>query len=264
MAHQKCGAELGRQLYTDAAALMSARHQGKPRFPLSAEQKQWLRPFYGNLVDKVAVTYNARLMDYLGSFVGKALPGESAAQTYGYDIYVAHSYAPGDFDQVMLLGHELQHANQFEQYGRSLSDFGYHYFRSWARNGFKYSRNGMEEEASSRETQVSDQLGGLRFSNTTNEPIHIAMGYYDRGVDQWRSQGWYKVDAGQEKRIFSGPAGLVSGKNLFYFVQADSGMIWAGDTDFLVHPTNAFGPLLRDLSVPKENQQGSMAEIRQS
>ena len=41
-------------------------------------------------------------------------------------------------DELELLAHELVHTRQFEKYGRSYSNFGYHYFKEYKKANLKY------------------------------------------------------------------------------------------------------------------------------
>jgi uncharacterized membrane protein len=227
---------------------MQASHQGKQRFWLSADQKKWLRPFYGDLVDKVAVTYNARLMDYLGSVGGRSLKGESAAQTYGYDIYVDDAYDPRSIEQVILLGHELHHAKQYVQYGSSLSNFGYHYFKSWARNGYDYARNGLEEAAAQEELTIRDKLLGLHVRNQTTIDVWVATASFDDTTRSWTSSGWWKLGPGEIKQV-AWPPSAMDASSYYFYANSTTDAVWEGDTvSFWVHPGDKFGDVPQDLS----------------
>ncbi|HMN29199.1 MAG TPA: DUF4157 domain-containing protein, partial [Caldilineaceae bacterium] len=175
--------ELGRVLYQAAADVMQEKHAGSQSYWLSSYQKEALRPYFGALVDRVSIIYNGRMMDYLGSIGGKTLPGESNAQTYGLRIYINGSYDERNCAQLTLLAHELAHSRQYEQSGSSLSNFGYHYFKSWARNGFRYGKINFEVEAEDVEAayycpadeidypEASVGVGGSAGGHNTITPV---------------------------------------------------------------------------------------------
>lgn len=114
--------------YQSASDIMRAKNGG--RQGLYQSQKIYLRPHFGDLVDRVQVVYNAQMMDTWSAFGQEIRLGgvESAAQTYCDRIYVRDSYNPNDFNQVILLAHELTHSKQCEKLG-GMTQFGYHYFR---------------------------------------------------------------------------------------------------------------------------------------
>ncbi len=132
---------------------------------LDETQKRYLRPHFGNLVDRVVVVYNANLMDEWSALGYRIDLGESAAQTYCERIYVDDPYNSGDFAQIELLAHELTHSKQCEQLGGA-GKFGYHYFREYKRAGQNYENNKLEREAFDFEEQfagwLSNQLANTR------------------------------------------------------------------------------------------------------
>ena len=134
----------GASAYPAAAEIMRQRNgigQG-----LDEAQKQLLRLHFGDLVDRVSVAYNARMMSNWCA-AGKCvnLGGvDAAAQTYCNNIYIAESYqAP---DQISLLAHELVHSRQCQQLGGARK-FGYHYFKEYKKAGQNYKNNKLEREA---------------------------------------------------------------------------------------------------------------------
>lgn len=122
--------------------------------PLRPAQKHYLRPHFGDLVDKVSVRYDANLNDKI--FV------DSAAQTYGYDIFVASSYQGLSAQQIVLLAHELQHSRQYEQAGGDLYGFCHNYMRGFLEGlpipGNKYKNNPLEQEAFQTDEDFAREL----------------------------------------------------------------------------------------------------------
>jgi hypothetical protein len=146
--------QAGEIAYPAAAKTMTARNgssQGLDEF-----QKRNLRPHFGNLVDRVVIIYSARMMDQWSAF-GRSinLSGvDTAAQTYCNRIYVRDSYKLNDFQQLVLLSHEMMHSKQCEQVGGE-GKFGFQYFKEYKRAGLNYENNKLEIEASSFENQFA-------------------------------------------------------------------------------------------------------------
>lgn len=137
-------ARMGSLSYGAIAYIMERNHD-RPQ-ALDESQKRYLRPYFGDLVDRVEIVYDAQLMD---NWVGANLRidlGNSNAQVYGNRIYVNASYQPDDFDQIALLAHELIHVRQSEALG-GLYRFGYEYFREYKRADLVYEENIFEREA---------------------------------------------------------------------------------------------------------------------
>lgn len=130
----------------------NAKHQG-----LDAVQKQYLRPHFGDLVDRVEVVYSAVLMEDWVAASFKINLGESNAQVYGDRIYIKDIYRPGDLNQIVLLAHELYHCKQYEELG-SLSKFGYHYFFQYKKADENYKQNIFEQEAFTFEDYFTNWL----------------------------------------------------------------------------------------------------------
>lgn len=153
VAEQSWG-EAGASAYQAAAAVMRGRNGGSQG--LDESQKRYLRPHFGDLVDRVAIIYGARMLDQWSAF-GKEinLSGvDTAAQTYCNRIYVRDSYKPNDFQQLVTLSHEMTHSKQCEQLGGE-GKFGFHYFREFKRAGQNYENNKLEREAYSFEEQFA-------------------------------------------------------------------------------------------------------------
>jgi hypothetical protein len=166
--------EAGGSAFPSAAAIMRGRHgssQGLDEF-----QRRSLRPHFGDLVDRVVVIYSAHMLDQWNAF-GKEinLSGvDTAAQTYCNRIYIRDSYKQNDFQQLVLLSHEMTHSKQCEQLGGE-GKFGFHYFREYKRAGLSYENNKLEQEASGFENQFavstpsnpSNMLGNYRLADGT-------------------------------------------------------------------------------------------------
>jgi hypothetical protein len=152
--------EAGGSAYPAAASIMRGRNGGSQG--LDDFQKKNLSPHFGNLVDRVVVIYNARMMDQWSAF-GKSidLSGiDTAAQTYCNRIYVRDAYKPNDVDQLITLSHEMTHSKQCVDLGGQ-GKFGFHYFREFKRAGLNYENNNLEREASSFEANFKSGLQNL-------------------------------------------------------------------------------------------------------
>jgi hypothetical protein len=79
---------------------------------------------------------------------------DSAAQTYCNRIYVKDSYQSGNRDQLLLLAHELRHAQQCTELGGE-GKFGFHYFREYKRAGHNYENNSLEKSAEERASTIA-------------------------------------------------------------------------------------------------------------
>ncbi|MBD1936707.1 DUF4157 domain-containing protein [Microcoleus sp. FACHB-68] len=141
--------------YQAAAQWMTANN-GKGQ-PLDEIQKEYLRPHFGDLVDRVDVIYNATLLDEWAAASLRLNFGKSNAQVYGDKIYVKSAYKRGNVKQLILLAHELVHVKQYENLG-SLNEFGYEYFKEYERAGQSYRHNIMEREAFEFEAEFAKWL----------------------------------------------------------------------------------------------------------
>jgi Domain of unknown function (DUF4157) len=149
--------ETGSALLPIAAQIMSVRNP--PGVELDSTQKKYLRPLFGNLVDRVKITYNAQLLDRW-SHDGKEthIGGvDSIAQTYCDRIYLRDSPKPNDTDRLVLLAHELTHAQQCQAFG-GLSQFGFQYFQGYQQAGQSYEHNPLEKSARANEGKFARQL----------------------------------------------------------------------------------------------------------
>lgn len=155
------GLSLGGSACVANAELTYARNAQQPALPLDATAQAYLRPWFGNLVDKVRVVWNARLNDSLE--IGRqVLARGSRAQTYGYQVFVSPSQGardPGSTGQLLLLAHELVHVAQYVRYRESLERFCHEYVQGWARHGGVYNQNPLEQEAFEAAFEVAQWLG---------------------------------------------------------------------------------------------------------
>jgi hypothetical protein len=171
---------VGYQAASDTMRLKNVKNGSQD---LDATQKRYLRPHFGNLVDRVQVIYKAQLMD-TWSALGKEVhlgEVESDAQTYCDRIYVRESYKPNDSSQTVLLAHELIHSKQCENLG-GMTQFGYHYFKEYKRGGQNYANNAMEKEAKAFEGQFEGWL-----SQEIVNPSAANQDLQQQGADLYRT-----------------------------------------------------------------------------
>ncbi len=154
---ERAWGETGATILPLAAQIMALRNpQGQS---LDPTQKSYLRPLFGNLVDRVTVVYQAKLLDrwsqngqetHLGSV-------NSSAQTYCDRIYIRGSYQSGKTDGLILLAHEMTHSQQCQQAG-GISKFGKRYFQGYFQAGQNYEHNPLEKSARAIEQKFTRQL----------------------------------------------------------------------------------------------------------
>lgn len=152
---------LGSSACVANAEITYARNAQRPSQPLDATTQYYLRPWFGDLVDKVHVVWQARLNDNLEIFRG-VLTGGSRAQTYGYQVYIAPSeraWDPGNSRQLLLLAHELVHTEQYVRAGESLPRFCQEYMQGWAQRSGVYAQNPLEQEAFEKSFAFAQWLG---------------------------------------------------------------------------------------------------------
>ncbi|MBD2078673.1 hypothetical protein [Leptolyngbya sp. FACHB-17] len=200
--------EAGAAAYQSAAQWMRANNGSSQGF--DETQNRYLRPHFGDLLDRVAVVYNANLMDEwsAGGYRIRVGGVESAAQTYCERIYVNAPYKPGDSSQLKLLAHELVHSKQCEQLGGT-GKFGFHYFREYKRAGQNYENNKLEREAYDFGKQFATWLSNQLASN----PAPIIDWSFDarfRAVNDWASKHSY-VSAFPNFHQANSGSGLVYG-----------------------------------------------------
>ena len=166
--------DAGAGAYQAAAEWMQANNGSSQS--LDEMQKRYLRPHFGDLVDRVVVIYNANLMDEWSAFGYRVDLGESAAQTYCNRIYLDDPYQARDLNQIILLAHEMVHSRQCESYGGA-GGFGWHYFKEYYEGGNSYRNNRLEREAFEFEARFASEglnppspttaAGNYRLSNGT-------------------------------------------------------------------------------------------------
>jgi hypothetical protein len=149
--------ETGATVLPLAAQIMEIRNpQG---IPLNEAQKGYLRPLFGNLVDRVRIVYNAQLLDRWSQGGKETHIGgvDSSAQTYCDRVYIRAGYRPNDTDRLVLLAHELTHAQQCDRAG-GIVRFGESYFKGYYRGGQTYQDNPLEKSARAMEEKFTRQL----------------------------------------------------------------------------------------------------------
>jgi Domain of unknown function (DUF4157) len=149
--------ETGATVLPLAAQIMQLRNPAG--VPLDLAQKSYLRPLFGNLVDRVTVVYQAKLLDRWSQGGKETHIGgvDSSAQTYCDRIYVRAAYQPRDTDRLVLLAHELTHARQCAQAG-GIGQFGERYFKGYYHGGQTYQNNPLEKSARAMEEKFTHQL----------------------------------------------------------------------------------------------------------
>jgi hypothetical protein len=149
--------ETGATALPVAAQIMAIRNpQG---VPLDKAQKRYLRPLFGNLVDRVTIVYQAKLLDRWSQGGKETHIGtvNSAAQTYGDRIYLRAAHQPGKIDELILLAHEMTHSRQCQEAG-GIGKFGARYFEGYYQAQESYENNPLEKSARSTEQKFVRQL----------------------------------------------------------------------------------------------------------
>jgi hypothetical protein len=156
---ERAWGETGATVLPLAAQIMMMRNPAGVE--LNATQKGYLRPLFGDLVDRVTVVYQAQLLDRWSQGGKETHIGgvDSSAQTYCDRIYIRASYRPRDTDRLVLLAHELTHAQQCHQAG-GIEKFGERYFEGYYHSGQSYQDNPLEKAARKMEEKFTRQLCG--------------------------------------------------------------------------------------------------------
>lgn len=225
-AAEEAWAIAGRTGYPAAARWME-RNNG-PSQGLDETQKQYLRPWFDSLVDRVAVIYNANLMDEW-SAAGYRIDVGDSHQTYCWRIYIDDPYQTGElnqiFEQLIDLSHELVHSRQCETLGSEVN-FGYQYFKEYKRAGQSYRNNIMEQEAYNLESEFRRWLENQRVATqqaaTTiracNGSAYWAIGagvaFWSNSTDDWSTYGSAFIPQGECRditlpRSYTGPVHML-------------------------------------------------------
>jgi hypothetical protein len=167
-ASEEAWGEAGRHAYPAAAKVMSKR--SPTGVGLDKDMKAKLRGQYGELVNKVTIHWGTPGLDeWTAAKYGIRLTkGDSEAQTYGHDIYIKWRKGQKPDSYILnMLRHEMMHARQYERFDKSLSNFGYHYFKEYKKANQNYEKNKLEREAFAAEriasTKPSSPPSGQRF-----------------------------------------------------------------------------------------------------
>ena len=149
--------ETGATVLPLASQIMAMRNQGG--MVLSDAQKGYLRPLFGDLVDRVTIFYNANLLDRWSQGGKETHIGEidSAAQTYCDRIYIRAANKAHDTDRMVLLAHELTHSQQCLALG-GIGKFGFRYFQGYYQGGQTYQNNPLEKSALAMELKFARRL----------------------------------------------------------------------------------------------------------
>lgn len=127
--------------------------------PLDAATKMALRPIFGNLVETVRVSYDARLPPRV-VINGRELTVAPAAMTFGSSIFVLSAEKRQNasaLDTLVLTVHEMTHAMQAQRAG-GFYGFAVAYCRDIIASGFNYYDIGLEHEAERVETDAIHDL----------------------------------------------------------------------------------------------------------
>lgn len=150
-------AQTGATVVPLAAQIMAMRNpQG---VPLDRLQKSYLRPLFGDLVDRVRIVYQAKLLDRWSQGGQEKHVGgvNSAAQTYCERIYIRAAHQPRQTAEAILLAHEMTHSQQCQQAG-GIGKFGERYFQGYYQGGQTYENNPLEKSAWAVEKKFTRQL----------------------------------------------------------------------------------------------------------
>jgi Domain of unknown function (DUF4157) len=154
---ERAWGETGATVLPLAAQVMAMRNPQSR--PLDQTQKDYLRPLFGDLVDRVTVVYQAKLLDRWSQDGKETHIGNvnSSAQTYCDRIYIRESYQSRQTDGLILLAHEMTHSQQCQKAG-GISKFGERYFQGYFQAGQNYENNPLEKSAGAIEEKFTRQL----------------------------------------------------------------------------------------------------------
>ena len=125
--------------------------------PLSPELKRQLRPWYGDLVDVVRVSWNSPFVTDWHVF-GRDLSFDKhlAGQTFGDTNYVRDA-ASDDLATFLLMGHELRHVVQYRERG-GIAGFARAYCTAFYDASYSYTNNQLEVEARAAALEIKTCL----------------------------------------------------------------------------------------------------------
>ena len=248
--------EIGAQAYP-AAASYAASNNSHSRVMRSREKEALSEYFSYSLMNRVRIYFNATLLEKWGDGPYAIRFTHSAAQTFGYNIYVTS----GEYDDfnswIILLGHELTHTQQYVDRGESLSRFGRDYFEGFYDAGFSYKFNPMEVEAWQKERAFAVAVDrykvrtgapyNLRFCNKSKDKIYVAIARQHE-LDGFSltpivtSKGWWGIDVGDCKTVLTNqPRGLPVWFAAMNNTDGDEGGVyWRGGRKFCIHRRDRF------------------------
>jgi hypothetical protein len=169
----RTGMTLGSRICVANAEITATRNLQTAAQPLDATAQYYLRPWFGDLVEKVRVIWHARLNDHL-ELAGRVFSAGSYAQTYGYQVYIASSQGarePESAPQLVLLAHELVHTAQYVRYGEDLARFCHAYIQGWEQARGVYKHNPLEQEAFNTAFAFAQWLGRLKPAATQADSL---------------------------------------------------------------------------------------------
>ena len=159
--------EAGRTVYTAGLATIAANNSTLPAKSLTTWQKDRLRPYFGNLVDRVRIKYGATTLDNW-RIGGTRISVPSDGQTFCNNIYLTKRHRGEDKELLALIAHEMVHSQQCERLGGA-SNFGYNYFKYYKRANQNYRNNKLEVEAYDIEAKFVNELESIEREIATSK-----------------------------------------------------------------------------------------------
>ena len=159
----------------EAHALATAQRNRDMEQGLDPIQKEYLRPYFGDLVDQVTVKWDSLLNDNW-SFLGHKIQAGSAGQALGNTIYIADKRQPYSTQQLVLLAHEFVHVQQYQRHG-NLDNYCREYMTGYAQADYDYESNSFEREAYGFEykfaRELQDKIPATEFRYIASFPSYI-------------------------------------------------------------------------------------------
>ena len=159
--------EAGRGVYTSGLAAIAAKNSTLPAKSLDTWQKDRLRPYFGDLVDRVKIKYGATTLDNW-RIGGETISIPSDGQTFCNDIYLTKRHRGEDKELLELIAHEMVHSQQCERLGGA-SNFGYNYFKHYKRANQNYRNNKLEVEAYDIAARFENELESIEQKIATSK-----------------------------------------------------------------------------------------------